>query len=302
MAPCQATIGADGQPPRPPARTFSRRACLAALAAGGALLLGAPLALFHHEQRLTIERVTIPPQAGDAEPRLTVALLSDLHIKGRRDAQALAHTVETVNALAPDLIALAGDYVWRDASSISLATPALAQLQAPLGVYAVLGNHDVWADRETVTAGLQQAGVQVLVNQGLPLPLDQGNVYLAGLDDGMAGAPDLGLALAGHDGRAPVLLLFHEPDLGHEMVAQGKVWLHLAGHSHGGQVRLPGRGALILPPHAHRYDMGLYQVGPGWIYVNRGLGTTLVPLRLNCPPEITLLHLRPPTASKGPVP
>jgi uncharacterized protein len=279
-----------------PARRLTRRACLAALAAGGALLLGAPMLLYHHERRLTVEQVAIPPQAGDAEPGLTVALLSDLHIKGQGDAQALARAVETVNALAPDLIVLAGDYVWRYASSITLATPVLAQLRAPLGVWAVLGNHDLWTDRDTVIAGLQEAGVRVLVNQGQPLTLGGASIYLAGLDDGMVGAPDLEQALAGHDGRAPVVLLFHEPDLGHEMVAQGKVWLHLAGHSHGGQVRLPGRGALILPPYAHRYDMGLYPVGPGWTYVNRGLGTTSVPLRLNCPPEITLLHLHPPIA------
>jgi hypothetical protein len=281
------------QPARQPGRRLSRRACLAGLAAGGALLIGAPLALWHAEQRLSVERVTILPAGDPSTPCLTVAQLSDLHVAHRGDARHLARAIEAVNALAPDLIVLTGDYVWREAAAISLATPLLAGLRAPLGVYAVLGNHDLWTDRHTVIAGLEQAGVRVLVNQGLPLAQGGASIYLAGLDDGMAGAPDLERALAGHDGRAPVVLLWHEPDLGHEPVAQGRVWLHLAGHSHGGQVRLPGRGALILPPYAHRYDQGLYSVGPGWIYVNRGLGTTSVPLRLNCPPEITLLRLHP---------
>ncbi len=290
----------EGEPSRPRPRKLSRRTCLTALAAGGALLLGAPLAFLANGQHQCIERVRIPPDADQPHPTITVAQLSDLHIAGRSDLPALARAVESVNALAPDVIALTGDYVWRKASALSLAIPLLAQLQAPLGVYAVLGNHDLWTDRDTVTSSLQEAGVQVLVNEGLPLAQGGASLYLAGLDDGMAGQPDLDRALARHDGRTPVVLLFHEPDLGHEAVSQGRVWLHLAGHSHGGQVRLRGRGALILPPHAHRYDMGLYRVGPGWLYVNRGLGTTSVPVRLNCPPEITRLQLYPPQPKEQP--
>ncbi len=299
MAPARSAPDTGGTAPDAGARPgprLSRRALLMALAVGGLLAVGAPAAFLYREQRLSVERVTIPPEADPEGPGLTLAQLSDLHVTGRGDTRRVARAVEAVNALAPDVIVLTGDYVWRYAAPISLVTPLLAQLQAPLGVYAVLGNHDVWTDRDMVIAGLQEAGVRVLVNEGVTLGQGEAALYLAGLDDGMAGAPDLARALANHDGQAPVVLLFHEPDLGHEMIAQGQAWLQLAGHSHGGQVRLPGRGALILPPYAQRYDMGLYRVGPGWIYVNRGLGTTAIPLRLNCPSEITLLRVCPPSA------
>lgn len=269
----------------------SRRGCLAGMAAGAAALLSCPV-LLHLEQRLRIERVAIPPDADAPWPHLKLAQLSDLHVVRPVGARRVAAAVELVNAWEPDIVVLTGDYVTGSAESIALAAPLLAQLRAPLGVYACLGNHDLWADRLAVTRGLEQAGVRVLVNEGLALERERAAIYLAGLDSGMAGRPDLAAALEDHDGRMFVALLFHEPDLGHDMVAGGRVWLQLAGHSHGGQVRVPGRGALILPPYAQRYDQGLYPVGSGWIYVNRGLGTTFIPLRLNCPPEVTLLDLR----------
>jgi uncharacterized protein len=274
-------------------RRFTRRAWLAGAAASGALLVGAPLALLSREQQIRIECVTIPPDADPESPRLDLAQLSDLHVTSEADASRVASAVDAVNAFQPDAVVLTGDYIWRQPEAIALAGPHLARLHARFGVYAVLGNHDVWHNRGMVIRGLEDAGVHVLVNRGLPLARDGAAIYLAGLDDGMAARPDLDRALAAHDGRAPVVSLFHEPDLGHVAVAAGRVWLQLSGHSHGGQVRLPGRGALILPPFAHRYDMGLYGVGPGWIYVNRGLGATSIPIRLNCPPEVTLLHVHP---------
>ena len=277
-----------------PHTRFSRRALLAKLALGTAILAGAPLALFQLQHRIRVENVTIPPDAEPGTPCLRLAQLSDLHVANGSDVRQLDRAVEMTNTLQPDAIVLTGDYIWRAAEHMELATPLLARLKAPLGVFAVLGNHDLWVGRDEVNQGLEEAGIRILTNEGLLLERGHASVYLAGLDDGWSGMPDLDQALADHDGDRPVVLLYHEPDLGHDMVAEGRVWVQLSGHTHGGQVRVPGRGALILPEFGRQYEQGLYPVGPGWIYVNRGLGTTMLPLRFNSSPEITLLDIHPP--------
>jgi uncharacterized protein len=273
--------------------TLTRRALMAKLALGAAILTWAPLALVNWYQRIRVEHVTIPPDADQDAPRIRLAQLSDLHVADRSDVRRLSRAVEMTNALQPDAVVLTGDYIWRAAEHMDLVTPHLARLEAPLGVYAVLGNHDLWISRDKVTQGLQEAGARVLNNEGLVLEQGAASIYLAGLDDGWSGQPDLEQALADHDGERPVVLLFHEPDLGHDLVAQGRVWLQLSGHTHGGQVRLPRLGAVILPEFGRQYEQGLYRVGPGWIYVNRGLGTTMAPVRFQAPPEITLLDIYP---------
>jgi hypothetical protein len=126
-----------------------------------------------------------------------------------------------------------------------------------------------------------------LVNQGIAVEHNGGLVYLAGLDDGWSGHPDLDTALQGAPDQAPVVLLCHEPDLADRYAADGRVALQLSGHSHGGQVRLPGKGPLVLPFLGRKYDFGLYHVGGMWLYTNRGLGCISVPYRYNCPPEVT---------------
>ncbi|MFO7696794.1 MAG: metallophosphoesterase [Anaerolineae bacterium] len=241
-----------------------------------------------------LERVTVGDPGGPSDRPITLVQMSDLHMSGWRDVVRLRIALALVVHAEPDLIVLTGDYVREDARTIDLAAPLLKELAAPLGVYAVLGNHDLWTDRQVVTAGLTAAGITVLDNQGLALTSGNTSFYLAGLDDAWSGTPDLAVALADNsDGRA-VVLLVHEPDLGHELVSEKPVWLLLAGHSHGGQVRLPRRGALILPEHAHRFEHGLYAEGSGYIYVNRGMGTTTIPIRLGCRPEVTVMTLYPP--------
>ncbi len=272
---------------------LTRRALIAKFALGAAVLTWAPLALVHWQQHIRVEHVTIPPEANPSSPAIRLAQLSDLHVANSSDVRRLERAVEMTRALQPDAIVLTGDYVWRATGHMDLVTPLLARLEAPLGVYAVLGNHDIWVDRDAVTQGLEEAGVRVLINKGVILEQGDASVYLGGLDDGWVGRPDLDQALADHNGDQPVVLLFHEPDLGHDLVTEGRVWLQLSGHTHGGQVRIPGYGAPILPEYGRQYEQGLYRVGPGWIYVNRGLGTTMVPVRFYAPPEITLLELYP---------
>lgn len=277
----------------------NRRGCLIGVAAAGTLLLALLVALFDGTHRPRLQSVTLPPQAQASGPSLKIVQLSDLHMATPRDARRLAHAVAIANAQMPDAVVLTGDYVKGDAANILLATPFLSQLKAPLGVYAVLGNHDMWAGPEPITAALEEAGIRVLNNEGVVLSNGGATFYLAGLEDGWSGEPNLVRALAGHDGQMPIILLWHEPDIGHDFVAQGWVWLLLAGHSHGGQIRIPGVGPVLLPAWSQRYNQGLYAVNEGWVYVNRGLGTTAIPLRLFCPPEVTLFQLYMPSPASS---
>jgi predicted MPP superfamily phosphohydrolase len=131
----------------------------------------------------------------------------------------------------------------------------------------------------------------MLVNAGLSIAVGQDVLYLAGLDDGWSGRPDLNAALANRPAGAPVVLLFHEPDLADQTSLDGRISLQLSGHSHGGQIRLPRRGALLKPYLGWKYDLGLYQLNGMWLYTNRGIGVTNEPIRYNCPPEITQITL-----------
>lgn len=231
-------------------------------------------------------------------PRLPLAFdglrlvqLSDLHC-GMAPVAELEAALNLAQSLQPDLFVLTGDYVVDDAASVFALVPALSSLRAPHGVWAVLGNHDYWSDVRVVKQGLTQAGVSVLVNQGVMLTRGTANLYLAGVDDGWSGQPNLAEALAACPAEVPALVLWHEPDLADETARDRRAVLQLSGHTHGGQVRLPGVGALALPRLGRKYDMGLYQVGGMWHHTNRGLGCVRLPVRFNCPPEITELTLR----------
>jgi predicted MPP superfamily phosphohydrolase len=169
----------------------------------------------------------------------------------------------------------------------------LAGLRARHGVYAVLGNHDYWCgDPEAVTDSLKRAGVQVLVNRSARLSTRGVEWSLAGVDDVWGGKPDLDKALQDLPPNSFHLLLCHAPDFADKAAERG-VPLQLSGHSHGGQVRVPGVGALVLPKYGRRYASGLQRLAAGTtqVYTNVGLGVIFPPLRVNCPPEITLLTL-----------
>jgi uncharacterized protein len=230
----------------------------------------------------------------------TVALLADFHYDPYFSVHPLRAAVPMVNDLRPDLILLAGDFVSvpivGDEIKAALAAEPCAhllrELRATHGVWAVLGNHDYGTDPEHVTHALQAEGIPVLANQSIPIERDGARAWLAGLDDVLSGAADLEKTLSRIPAGEAAILLVHEPDFA-DYVARFPVDLQLSGHSHGGQVRLPFLPPLYLPSMAKKYYWGLRKVGPLMLYTNAGLGTVGVPVRFNCPPEITLLTLRP---------
>lgn len=241
---------------------------------------------------LTIEKVQVPlKNLAAALEGFRLVQMSDFHLYPNTRLELVQRAVAKANDLKPDLVVLTGDYVQERADAIFELAPALAALNARYGVFASLGNHDIWTNVAIVCTGLKEAGLPILINQGVSLDVGGATLYLAGLDDGWVGSLDLSAALSHRPAAAPTILLAHEPDQADTFARDGRIGLQLSGHSHGGQVRLPGRGALVLPYLGQKYDQGLYQVGEMWLYTTRGVGVGSVPLRLNCPPEITEITL-----------
>jgi len=275
---------------------MSRRKFMAAgvLALGGSLAGATHYINRHNEaEDLVIEKVTLPVKGLAASLEgLRIVALGDFHLRPFTQPALVRRAVELANSLQPDLTVLLGDYVWRDVEAIFELAPILADLDARHGVFAALGNHDLWTDTAVIKTGLAEARLPLLVNQGLPITQGDGTLYLAGLDDGWSGKPDLDAALAAAPAAAPVVLLLHEPDLADTYSRHSQIALQLSGHSHGGQIRFPRLGgALILPYLGRKYDMGLYKVRDMWLYTNPGIGVTNEPVRFNCPPEITEITL-----------
>jgi predicted MPP superfamily phosphohydrolase len=267
---------------------------VAGVALGGGMLAATSyLAINDESQDPVVDRV--PIRLKNLHPALegfTILQMTDLHLYPLTQPPLIEKSVAMANSLNPDLVVLTGDYVWQILEAIDELAPILAGLNARYGVYSTLGNHDYWLDADVISATLEAAGLPVLVNQGLTIQQGGGSFYLAGLDDGWSGNPDLDATLEGAKPDDRVILLCHEPDLADPISIDGRVDLQLSGHTHGGQIRIPGIGALILPYLGRKYDFGLYEVNNMLLYTNRGIGVISEPVRYNCPPEITQFVLQ----------
>lgn len=306
--------------PRPSFRFVTRRGLLRAVGATIATgTAGAAWGFGIEPMITTVVRHEIEPVASTTPwptgLRLRIAALSDIHVsEPYMSVERVRRIVERTNALEPDLIVLLGDYVAgsRVVSRLVPAAewaPALGGLKAPLGVHAVLGNHDWWEDWTAQRTGempiagraMQAAGIRVLHNEALPLATAQGTVWLAGLGDQLAFAParmrgwrrrgaghDLAATLAPIPEDAPAILLAHEPDIFPRVPR--RVALTLSGHTHGGQVRLFGFSPVV--PSPRRYAWGHIREHTDLV-VSGGLGYSLIPVRFGVPPEITLVEIGP---------
>lgn len=239
--------------------------------------------------RPTLERVTIDlPGLPAALDGLRIGQITDSHLGFPHTAHNLAWAVAQMRAERPDLLAITGDMV--SARRAIAEIPALLRgLSAPLGVYAIPGNHDYWEGLHELRVALAAAGIPMLLNEHRRLRWNGGELWLVGIDDIWDGRPDLDAALRGVPRDAFRVLLAHAPDAAAEADGYGFA-LQLSGHTHGGHLRLPLLGPFTRPRHGVRYVMGRYRVGAMALYVSRGLGGA--PLRLLCRPEATILTLR----------
>jgi predicted MPP superfamily phosphohydrolase len=277
----------------------TRRQFLRAAAATATLaVVGDALLLAPNRPRIVRQEFFLPrwPERLNG---FTVAMLSDFHYDPYFSVHPLRAAIAMVNRLHPDLIALTGDFVsvplvGDETKAAFAAEPCarlLRQMTAPHGLWAVMGNHDDATDAEHVTHALQAENIRVLANQSEPIEQDGSRFWLAGVNDVISGTADLSKTMHGVPAGEPVILLAHEPDFADE-ASQYPIDLQLSGHSHGGQIRIPFLPPLYLPELAKKYVWGTYHVGPLTLHTSAGLGTIGIPMRLNCPPEVTVLTLR----------
>jgi uncharacterized protein len=277
----------------------SRRQFLYRAATVGAFALAGDSLLLEPNRPRIIRRDFLLPRWPERMNGFTIALLSDFHYDAYFSVHPLRRAIPLVNGLRPDLIVLTGDFVsvpafGDDARGAFAAEPCarlLRQMTAPHGLWAVLGNHDLDTDPVRVTSALEAEGIHVLVNESVSIERDGARIWLAGVDDVIYGIADLTKTLRNIPAGEAVVLLAHEPDFA-DQASKFPIDLQLSGHSHGGQVRFPLLPPLYLPEMAKKYVWGTYRVGGLTLYTNAGLGTVNLPVRLNCPPEITLLTLR----------
>lgn len=241
---------------------------------------------------------------------LRVALVSDFHLGPYKQRGFATKVVKKIMALKPDIILIAGDFLAEDKKYVSFLEP-LKNLSAPLGVYAVLGNHDYddtitllseegKARSKAVTETLEVAGVEALINEGKILKHDGHEFILIGTDDIWTGYADIQKAFKSEGAVAlqtqhplPSILLSHNADIVERAEKLG-VNLVLAGHTHGGQIRLPFLGSVPKIPHAlgNKYDRGLFDFGETQLFITSGLAETGPRARLLVPPEVALLEIK----------
>lgn len=221
-----------------------------------------------------------------------ITQLTDVHHSRIVGINEVRRTVDLANLTKPDLIALTGDYTTSYRRYIEPCAEALEALNAPEGVWAVLGNHDHYTDRELTTRALENNRIAVLNNANTTLRRGSDVLQLSGIDDWSWAGTNWPRALYGLDQKRPTVLLSHQPRV-LDLAESEKVGLIISGHTHGGQIDLP----LIGPPARFataelKYAQGLFRRGDTQLYVSRGTGVIGLPLRLGVRPEIAVLRLR----------
>jgi len=240
--------------------------------------------------RLTRQTITLPnlppPFRGT-----TVALLADVHHGPFVPLAYIRQIIAMTNALEPDIVVLAGDYVHRHERYIAPGIEQLGKLEARLGRFAVRGNHDNRGYQTLSRVALADAKLPDLNNRGIWLERGGGRLRICGVGDLWTDRQDLSAALGDATERDAVLLLSHNPDFV-ETIRDRRVGLVLSGHTHGGQVVVPGFGAPIVPScYGQKYLYGLVQGPCCRVFVTRGVGTISPPVRLLCRPEVVLITL-----------
>lgn len=261
-----------------------------AFTAAAALSLVSGLGALGSRPRVRNRSVRIPdlPRALDG---YRIGQISDVHCGPHTPASRVRGWVARLNALDLDLMTVTGDLITSGESHVSDVAEALGALRARDGVFACMGNHDYFTDGEHLVRELERNGLAVLRNRGVVVERDGARLYVAGVDDTWTSRHDIGRALADRPAGVPAILLAHDPNLFPSAVERD-VELTLSGHTHGGQLAVPGVRRLSLARFITRYTAGLYRRGRSALYVNRGAGTTGPPLRLGAPAELAVLTLR----------
>lgn len=251
------------------------------------VFLGAIYSFFVEPNILTVK--TLKLESSDIK-NLKIVFVSDFHLS-KHSNKRFERIIEKVNEQNADIIISGGDYLKRHSVENSMEldkiTKGISSMKSKYGIYSVLGNHDSFKDGKKVEEALTKFGIVVLENKNTKLEIEGKPLYLAGISDMQTTHYSLDKAL--QDTNLPIILISHSPDITPN--AKGKVNLVLSGHTHGGQIRIPFFGAVIVPSkYGKRYEKGFVD---NFVYVTKGLGTSIVPLRFNCLPEITVIEFAP---------
>jgi len=228
-----------------------------------------------------------------------IAQISDIHFGPYMGKAGVERGVLLAQQFNPDLVVLTGDFVSHPFGKPN--GPEGARHAEPVAeifhrwqgvpIVGILGNHDHWNDPKIVAGALRSGGIRVLLNESYAIEREQDRLWIAGLDDAFENKADLIKAIASVPKTEATIVLVHEPDVA-DNIARAPVDLQLSGHSHGGQVQIPGVGPIVLPYLGKKYPIGLYRIGQMQLYTSRGLGVINPPVRFDCPPEVTLITLR----------
>jgi predicted MPP superfamily phosphohydrolase len=223
-----------------------------------------------------------------------IASIADIHLDEWLNARRFEEVIDLINRQQPDLVAIIGDLFSYEVDELSQQMVAsLNKLRPKDASVAVLGNHDHWVGAAAVREVLGQSNVIDLSNDVLTLKKGQATLHVAGVDSVMSRKHRLDTVLKKLPPLGPAILLAHEPDFADISATTGRFSLQISGHSHGGQWIVPGFGPPIRGLYSRKYPLGRYRVGDMTHYTNRGIGTSIIRLRVNCPPEITVFTLMP---------
>ena len=271
--------------PVDPARRLLLKAAFGGVATAPMVLSGIGAA--YASKAYEVEEVDLPFGCP-----VRVVQLTDIHAGLYMTRREMRRYAERVNRLQPDLFVLTGDFVSNSLSYLPGCLAEMEQVQARYGTFATLGNHEHYSGKmPDILAAFGRTRITLLQNGHQVIDTGRGRFAVAGIDDLRTGVPDLEVALDGLNAAMPTILLSHQPEI-FPQAARRSVPLTLAGHWHGGQVKMSLPGLDLSIAHLMSpYPEGLYRIGASHLYVSRGIGTTGAPIRLNAPPEITLFHL-----------
>jgi predicted MPP superfamily phosphohydrolase len=228
----------------------------------------------------------------DREDTLRLAFASDLHAGPTTPFALIEQAVDALEAANADVVLLGGDFVFLSSRDVDKVADRLREVRASRGKFAVMGNHDLWADDRHITRALERAGVRVLVNERVVLPSPFDEVSICGVDDPWTGDRDTAPAFAGIEPHHYAILLAHAPEA---LLTIGDArWdLGLCGHTHGGHIALPGGVPIIVPgPLSRRYAHGRFPLdATRTLIVSRGVGSTESPVRWNADPDVLVIDL-----------
>jgi len=261
--------------------------------AGAASLASAPFVLVGYGAGYATAAYQITKLSLPFGRSLRVVQISDIHAGLYMTRGQVKHCVDVVNDLRPDLVVVTGDFISNSMYFAYGCAEELARLRSRYGTFAVLGNHEHWyGNPREVEAVFRAQQISLLNNAHRVIQTDQGPFAVAGIDDLGSGHPDLEAALQGLDPSIPTLLLSHCPEI-FPQAAERRIPLTLAGHWHGGQIRLKLPGLDLSVAHLLTpYPEGLYRINASHLYVTRGIGTAWTPIRLNASPEVVPLALK----------